>query len=43
MPHDLTAWVAERLKDHNEILKQRRKAIENQTLVPQPAGGGRKK
>ena len=39
---ELTAWVAQRLKDNSEILKERRKAIEIQNLEPK-APPGRKK
>ena len=31
---DLSAWVAERMKNDNEILKQRRKAQELKVLPP---------
>ena len=41
---DLSAWVAERMKNDNEILKQRRKAQELKALPPSdPSAPAKKK
>ena len=40
---DLSAWVAERMKNDNEILKQRRKAQELKVLPPSDPSAPTKK